>query len=139
MPFAIIVTGNAIIGIALLKRKQRIYPTGNKNQLNLAREKMAVKMLFAISILNLVFTTPYCIQLVVRIYFKMKLTDKGKAVDQLIHAICHMLLLCNFAFNFLLYFARGSLFREECKHIYTLIKNRLHRKREVRVSNEGEP
>ena len=125
IPFAIIITGNIVIGIAMVKRKQKIHPMPNVNQLSLERKKRAVKMLLAISILNIVFTIPYSISGTVNAYSTQNHSDKEKAVDHLMQAISHLLLLCNFAFNFLLYFARGLLFREECKTIYNLIKNRF--------------
>ena len=58
LPVAMIMIGNDIIGTTLLKRKKQIYPTSNVNQQNLAQEKMALKMLFAISFLHAIFCQP---------------------------------------------------------------------------------
>ena len=118
LPMFIIMTGNALIGTTLLKRKRLMLLTVS------AREKMAVKMLFAISILNIIFSSPYSIYGVAKIHFTPTLSEKEEAVDQLVLAICHMLIFCNFTFNFFLYFARGSQFRKECKVIFSSFKSR---------------
>ena len=125
LPVAMIITGNAIIGTTLLKRRKQIYPTLNVNQQNLAREKMALKMLFAISFLRVIFTSPYAIYLIVKANSTLNQSPKEMAVDQLINAILHMLLFSNYTFNFALYFARGSLFREEFKELVAPLKQRL--------------
>ena len=123
-PVAVIISGNAIIGTTLLKRKKQIYPTSCANQQNLAREKMALKMLFVISFLHVIFASPYAVYLVIKANTTQDLSPKGNANDQLIHVILNMLVSCNFTFNFALYFTRGSLFRQQCKGLLISFKKK---------------
>ena len=132
LPGAMIITGNALIGTTLLKRKKQIVPVLNANQQNSAREKMALKLLFAIGFLHVIFKSPFAIYLVVKSNSTRKMSSRGMAVDQLIIAILHILLFSNYTFNFALYLARGSLFREECKEIITSLKKRFMKLHESR-------
>ena len=126
LPMAIVISGNVIIGYVLCKRKRKVFPTVNLNQLNMAREKMAVKMLFAISCFFIFSTSPYCLYAVIQnAFWDQKMTAKDKAVDQLINAIVHMLLFSNFTFNFVMYFARGTLFRQEWNKIVASVESRI--------------
>ena len=125
LPAAIIITGNALIGTLLLKRKRKIYPKLSTNPHNLAQEKKALKMLFAISLFFIIFNSPHWLYLIVRATSTRKLSPEAKAVDQLIQAIFCILLFINRTANFVLYFAKGSLFREECKEIATSLKRRF--------------
>ena len=139
LPIAIIVTGNALIGVTLLKRKRQIYPQSNANHLNLTREKMALRMLFVISLFHILSTTPMCTYLVVKIYSPKAYKAKDMAVDQLVQAILYICIFSNQTFNFLLYFASGSLFREECTKMFISLKNGFHRIYQRRGgSNESE-
>ena len=123
LPIAIIITGNVAIGTILLRRKRQIYPA--TNQINLAQEKMALKMLFAISFFYIIFTSPYCFYVVIKAYSTEILSAKEKAIDQLVNAVMYMLLFSNLTFNFVLYFARGSLFREEWNKIVRSFRTRF--------------
>ena len=139
LPIAIIVTGNALIGVTLLKRKRQIYPKINANQQNSTREKMALKMLFVISLFYILSTTPFCIYFVVKIYSPKAYTAKDIAVDQLVQVVLYICMFSNQTFNFFLYFAKGSLFREECTKMFTSLKNGFLRAYQRRVgSNESE-
>ena len=137
LPVAIIITGNAVIGTVLLKRKKQVHPTSTRNQQYIAREKMALKMLFAISFLHVIFTSPFGIYLITRAYTTQNLTPKEMAVDQLKTFVLHMLLFCNYTFNFALYFARGSLFREEFKEIVASFKKMFINSSERRGGSNG--
>ena len=137
LPVAIIITGNALIGTVLLKRKKQVHPTSTRNQHNLAREKMALKMLFAISFFHVIFTSPFSIYLIMRINSTLNSSPKEMAVDQLKSAVLHILLFCNYTFNFALYFVRGSLFREEFNELVALLKNMFIKCRERRGASNG--
>ena len=137
LPIAVIITGNAIIGTTLLKTKKQIYPTPNVNQQNLAREKMALKMLFAISFLHVIFTSPFGIYLIVKANSTLNPSPKEMAIDQLITAILHMLLFSNQTFNFALYFASGSLFKQEFKELVAPLKERFIKLRERRGASNN--
>ena len=121
LPVARIIT--AVIGTTLLKKKKQIYPTPNINQQNLAREKMALKMLFTISFLHVIFTSAFGIYLIVRRNATLKLTPKEMAVDQLTIAILYVLMFSNNTFNFALYFTMRSLFRKEFNELVSSLKN----------------
>ena len=140
LPIAIIMTGNALIATTLLKRKRQIHPKSIGKELGAAREKTALKILFAICFLYVIFTSPFCIYAVVKIYSPRKLSGRTEATEQLVNAILYMLVFSNLTFNFVLYFANGTLFREEWNKIVTSVKNKLresNRRREVSSESEN--
>ena len=138
LPIAIIVTGNALIGITLLKRERKIYPQRNAHQLISTREKTALRMLFVISLFHTLSSTPLCIYLVVKVYSFKANRAKDIAMDQLVQAVLYIFIFSNHTFNFLLYFASGSLFREECTKMFVSLKDGFFRVYRRRVgSNES--
>jgi hypothetical protein len=123
VPLILIVTGNAIVAISLLKSTRALRRVqhsdgrivGDRIQ-HSSRNNSNYKMFLILCIVFLVTTVPYGVYL--------NLLDSSKLVDehtlakyQLSSVIMRCLYWSNYSLNFLLYCMTGSLFRKEFKRM----------------------
>jgi hypothetical protein len=123
VPFALIVLGNAIVAISLIKSRRALRRVQHSSEgvvvdmtRQPSRNKSNYKMFFTICTVFLVTTVPYGVYL--------NVIDLGKTVDehtlakyQLSSVIMRCMYWSNYSLNFLLYCLTGSLFRNEFKRV----------------------
>ncbi|XP_045174499.2 uncharacterized protein LOC123535813 [Mercenaria mercenaria] len=120
LPIAFIVTGNAIVGICLIKRRralQRIQAMERSNETNAyqrSRNGFSKKMFFVLSGVFIVTTVPYGVYFV-RLEYHQEVSGHTLAKYQLVSVLMKCLVWSNFSFNFFLYFMTGTLFKKEFK------------------------
>ena len=106
----------------------RRYPDGRKYEPS-ALDKIlfaGAKMPFLICSFYLITSVPFTIfSLIKTVHFSNVTDEKLYAKLQLTRAILQMMLYCNFTFNFWMYFASGSLFKEEWNQIVTSIQRKF--------------
>lgn len=124
IPMIIVVAGNAIIAMTIRNRTKKIHPTPNltchTTSLSAATETTVKKkrpsparMLLTLSVCFMITTTPYCVFVIILTYLNVDMSSAQFAYVQLANAIVVILVLCNFTFNFYLYFISGSIFKQE--------------------------
>jgi hypothetical protein len=131
VPICVIITGNAIVGISLVKHKRklrRVRPRNENsgisdaNSTSSAMKSFSTRIFFILSIVYVLTTVPYGI--FVMILKQNELVDEHTfSKYQLVNIIDRCVMWCNFSFNFLLYFMTGSLFQAEFKKMKTSIIN----------------
>lgn len=115
IPAVIIFIGNVNIGILLITRRKRffqVHPEGQIHEGISDKTKSVTKMLFVLSFVFLATTLPYCLYIVVK-GKTSQISDRDVSKWQLFSVISHVLLWCNFTFNFFYYFVSGTLFKKE--------------------------
>lgn len=102
----------------------------NKNQRTMtnrsSRPNAATRLLFTLSAFFLVTTTPYCVYYVIKNQLN-DVSDRNIARLQVIQAIVHTLLFCNYCFNFFFYFVSGTVFKQEWTRVSRTFKEKIRR------------
>lgn len=116
IPVVIILTANFIMVVTLILQRQKllkVYPKGEieKKTFN-KRSKSSTKMIFILSGFFVFTTLPYTINRTINVQTS---SPKEEARKALLDTVLLLLLYCNFAANFLLYFVSGTMFKQELK------------------------
>jgi hypothetical protein len=127
----LIITGNAIVGISLVKRKRNLRRVRHQDE-NIhnvsntslpAMKSFSTRIFFILSIVYIVTTVPYG-ALIMNLKQNKLVDEHTFSQYQLVNVIVRCILWCNFSFNFLLYFMTGSLFKAEfIKMIISIINH----------------
>lgn len=116
IPMAVILIGNIAIALTIIvqRRKMRRVNTGANTEQNAgpAKVKSATKLLLLVSTMFMSTTLPFTFGNVILASRKPS-TVQQAALKHLIYSVLRNLLYCNFTFNFVLYFASGTLFKQE--------------------------
>ncbi|XP_045210699.2 uncharacterized protein LOC123562115 [Mercenaria mercenaria] len=116
VPICFIVTGNAIVGISVIKRRRALRQHAGSNTSNIAnqmrRNGFSTKIFFVLCGVFILTTVPFGTYFIL-LRYNVHVNEHTFAQYQLINILMRSLVWCNFSFNFLLYFMTGSLFRNE--------------------------
>lgn len=132
-PTILILIGNGVIVATLILQRRKLIkvnPLEDEQKLTKYKKvKSSSKMIFLICGFFIFTTFPYTSFSVLK--WKIEPADaKAEARLLLIDTCLHLLVDCNFTFNFLLYFVSGSLFKEELKLLLTKLYSKIRNKTE---------
>lgn len=121
LPVVLIVTGNCIVGISLIKNRRTVLQGDNtavRARNPDTRKGFSIKMFFILCGVYIVTVLPFCVYFTT-LNFNTQVDEHTLAKHQLIHIIIKCFLWSNFSFNFLLYFMTGSMFKKEFRNVIT--------------------
>lgn len=116
LPVVLIVTGNVIIAVTVIKVRNTVLPNIQSKDIARNVHKTPTKLLFALSAMFLCTTLPFTIYLI-NIDYSRQVDGHTLSVYQLLTVCAYCSVWCNYSFNFLLYFVNGRLFKKEWQHI----------------------
>lgn len=124
IPVIIIVTGNVIIAVTVIKVRQTVLPNIQQRIVAQNIHKTPTKLLFALTAMFLCTTLPFSIYLI-NLDYTQEVDGHNLSKYQLITVCAYCSVWCNYSFNFLLYFMNGRLFKKEWQKIVASTSKRI--------------
>lgn len=116
LPMILIIVGNNILVVTLLNQRKKfmkINPSQMVHKSSMYRKgSSSAKLIFLISAMYICTTVSYTINRVIR-WQRGPADAREEAKRSLVETCLYLFMLCNFTFNFLLYFVSGTMFKQE--------------------------
>ena len=120
IPCIIIVSGNIIIAITVIRVRRSVLPNIQHRIVAQNVHKTPTKLLFALTTMFLCTTMPFSIY-IINLDYTMEVNGHTLSKYQLLTVCIYCSVWCNYSFNFILYFMNGTLFKNEWKVIIQAI------------------